>query len=57
MFIHTPSAPPEPFSAVFASRFGYEMTPKIILIVVSSCFPVTVGVLDGFRAGKGRAEK
>ena len=30
--------------------FGYEMTPKIILIVVSSCFPVTVGVLDGFRA-------
>lgn len=30
--------------------FGYEMTPKIILIVVSSCFPVAVGVLDGFRA-------
>jgi ABC-type nitrate/sulfonate/bicarbonate transport system permease component len=30
--------------------FGYEMTPKIILIVISSCFPVTVGLLDGFRA-------
>lgn len=30
--------------------FGYEMTPKIILVVVSSCFPVTVGVLDGYRA-------
>jgi ABC-type nitrate/sulfonate/bicarbonate transport system permease component len=29
--------------------FGYEMTPKIILIVISTFFPVTVGLLDGFR--------
>lgn len=30
--------------------FGYEMTPKIILIVLVTFFPVTVGLLDGFRA-------
>ncbi|MCI6925789.1 ABC transporter permease [Butyricicoccus porcorum] len=30
--------------------FGYEMTPKIILIVIATFFPVTVGLLDGFRS-------
>ncbi|MBQ3007121.1 MAG: ABC transporter permease [Clostridia bacterium] len=30
--------------------FGYEMTPKIVLIVISTFFPVTVGLLDGFRS-------
>ena len=30
--------------------FGYEMTPKIILIVISTFFPVTVGLLEGFRS-------
>lgn len=30
--------------------FGYEMAPKIILIVLVTFFPMTVGLLDGFRA-------
>ena len=30
--------------------FGYEMTPKVILIILVTFFPVTVGLLDGFRA-------
>lgn len=30
--------------------FGYEMTPKIILIVITTFFPVTVGLLTGFKA-------
>lgn len=30
--------------------FGYEMSPKIILVVLVTFFPVTVGLLDGFRA-------
>ena len=29
--------------------FGFEMTPKIILIVIATFFPITVGLLDGFR--------
>lgn len=30
--------------------FGYDMTPKIILIVIVSFFPIAIGVLDGFKA-------
>ncbi len=30
--------------------FGYEMKPKIILVVISSFFPLTVGLLQGFRS-------
>lgn len=30
--------------------FGYEMTPKVILIVITTFFPITVGLLTGFKA-------
>ena len=30
--------------------FGYDMTPKIILIVITTFFPITIGLLDGFKA-------
>lgn len=30
--------------------FGYEMLPKVILIVIVTFFPITVSLLDGFRA-------
>ena len=30
--------------------FGYEMAPKVILIVIVTFFPVTVGLLEGFRS-------
>jgi ABC-type nitrate/sulfonate/bicarbonate transport system permease component len=30
--------------------FGYGMTPKIILIVLSTFFPIAVGLLEGFRS-------
>ncbi len=30
--------------------FGYEMTPKVVLVVLVTFFPITVGLLDGFRA-------
>ena len=30
--------------------FGYEMTPKVILIVITTFFPITVGLQDGFRS-------
>ncbi len=29
--------------------FGYEMTPKILLIILTTFFPLTVGLLEGFR--------
>lgn len=30
--------------------FGYEMMPKVILIVIVTFFPITVGLLNGFRS-------
>jgi ABC-type nitrate/sulfonate/bicarbonate transport system permease component len=30
--------------------FGFEMTPKVILIVLATFFPLSVGLLDGFRS-------
>ena len=30
--------------------FGYEMTPKVILVALATYFPIAVGLLDGFRS-------
>jgi len=30
--------------------FGHDMLPKIILIILMTFFPITVGLLDGFRS-------
>lgn len=30
--------------------FGYDMAPKVVLIVVTTFFPITVELLDGFRS-------
>ena len=30
--------------------FGYGMLPKVVLIVVATFFPITVGLLGGFRS-------
>lgn len=30
--------------------FGYDILPKVILIILATFFPITVGLLDGFRA-------
>ena len=30
--------------------FGYEMTPKVILVALATFFPIAVGMLDGFRS-------
>ena len=29
--------------------FGYDMAPKIILIVITTFFPIAIGLLNGFR--------
>ena len=30
--------------------FGYEMTPKVILVALATFFPIAVGLLDGFKS-------
>ena len=50
LLIITQTIPSVAVAPLLVLWFGYEMTPKIILIVISTFFPVTVGLLDGFRS-------
>jgi len=50
LLIITQTIPSVAIAPLLVLWFGYEMTPKIILIVISTFFPVTVGLLDGFRS-------
>ena len=50
ILVLTQTVPPVAVAPLLVLWFGYEMTPKVILIVIVTFFPVTVGLLDGFRA-------
>ena len=50
LLIITQTSPSVAIAPLLVLWFGYEMTPKIVLIVISTFFPVTVGLLDGFRS-------
>lgn len=50
LLIITQTIPSVAVAPLLVLWFGYEMAPKIILIVISTFFPVTVGLLDGFRS-------
>ena len=50
ILVITQTIPTVAIAPLLVLWFGYEMTPKIILIVIANFFPVTVGLLDGFRA-------
>lgn len=49
ILVLTQTVPTVAIAPLLVLWFGYEMTPKIILIVIATFFPVTVGLLDGFR--------
>lgn len=49
LLVITQTIPSVAIAPLLVLWFGYEMSPKIILIVLSTFFPVTVGVLEGFR--------
>jgi ABC-type nitrate/sulfonate/bicarbonate transport system permease component len=50
LLVITQTVPTVAIAPLLVLWFGYEMTPKIILIIIVTFFPVTVGMLDGFRA-------
>lgn len=50
ILIITQTIPSVAVAPLLVLWFGYEMTPKIILIMLSTFFPVAVGLLDGFRS-------
>ena len=55
LLILTQTVPSVAIAPLLVLWFGYEMTPKIILIVISTFFPVAVGLLEGFRSADADA--
>lgn len=50
ILVITQTIPSVAIAPLLVLWFGYETLPKIILIMLSTFFPVTVGVLNGFRS-------
>lgn len=50
LIVLTQTIPTVAIAPLLVLWFGYEMLPKVILIVIATFFPITVGVLEGFRS-------
>lgn len=50
LVVITQTVPTVAIAPLLVLWFGYEMMPKVILIVIVTFFPITVGLLDGFRS-------
>lgn len=50
LVVLTQTIPTVAIAPLLVLWFGYEMQPKVILIVITTFFPVTVGVLTGLRS-------
>lgn len=55
IIVMTQTVPAVAMAPLLVLWFGYEMTPKVILIVITTFFPITVGLLTGFRSADADA--
>ena len=49
IIVITQTIPTVAIAPLLVLWFGYEMTPKVVLVIITTFFPIAVGVLDGFR--------
>ena len=50
IMVLTQTIPAVAIAPLLVLWFGYEMTPKVILIVITTFFPIAVGLLNGFKS-------
>lgn len=50
LIVLTQTVPTVAIAPLLVLWFGYEMAPKVILITVTTFFPLTVGMLTGFKS-------
>ncbi len=50
LLILTQTVPTVAIAPLLVLWFGYEMAPKVILIVITTFFPIAVGLLNGFQS-------
>ena len=50
ILVITQTIPSVAIAPLLVLWFGYEMLPKVIRIIIATFFPVTVGLLDGFKS-------
>lgn len=50
LLIITQTIPTISIAPLMVLWFGYDMTPKIVLIVIVTFFPIAIGVFDGLRS-------
>lgn len=50
LIVLTQTVPAVAIAPLLVLWFGYEMAPKVILIVITTFFPIAIGLLNGFRS-------
>ncbi len=50
LIVLTQTVPTVAIAPLLVLWFGYEMLPKIILITITTFFPITIGLLTGFKS-------
>ncbi len=49
LLILTQTIPTIALAPILILWLGYDMTPKIVLIIITTTFPIIISILDGFR--------
>ena len=50
LIVLTQTVPTVAIAPLLVLWFGYEMAPKVILIVITTFYPIAVGLLNGFKS-------